>query len=346
VTTVRLDASNLGEYSRGCALLGAGGGGDFDVGLLMALHAVREHGPVEVVGLDSLPDASRVMPCGIAGSPAIANERIWSGDEGRRLLAAVEPRGRGGIVALMCLQIAGAGGVLPVTWAARLGLPLVDADARGRAFPRLLQQAMHLARIHAGPLVLTDSRSTVVVEAADDPWVDRLARGVASALGGVCAIALGSITVAQARAAVISGTVSHAIAVGRARSERGAREALGAVVLVEGRVVDLERRGERGSATVQTEGTGTRQLRLEFQSDYLIAIDDGAVCASVPDVICVLSAGTGDPLAIERTRFGDRVVVIAWPGHELWRSADGLSLAGPAAFGYDVDHVPLPYARS
>ncbi len=205
---------------------------------------------------------------------------------------------------------------------------------------------MHLARIHAGPLVLTDSRSTVVVEAADGPWADRLAHGVASALGGMCAIALGSVSVAQARSAVISGTVSHAVEVGHARSGRGARDALGAVVLVEGRVIDLERGDERGSAIVQTEGTGTRQLRLEFQSDYLIAIDDGAVCASVPDVICVLSAATGDPLAIERTRFGDRVVVIAWPGHELWRSSDGLSLAGPAAFGYDVDHVPLSHARS
>jgi uncharacterized protein len=186
----------------------------------------------------------------------------------------------------------------------------------------------------------------VVVEAADDLWADRLVRGVASALGGVCAIALGSVAVAEARSAAITGTVSHAIAVGRARGQRGLRETLGAVVLLEGRIVDLERGRERGSATVQTEGTDPRRLRLEFQTDYLLAIDDGAVCASVPDVICVLSAATGEPLAIERTRFGDRVVVIAWPGHRLWRSADGLSLVGPAAFGYDVDHVPLRHARS
>jgi uncharacterized protein len=216
----------------------------------------------------------------------------------------------------------------------------------GRAFPSLLQQTIHLAGIRAGPLVLTDARSTAVVDAAGDEWLDRLAGGVASALGGVCAIALGSVAVAQARSAAISGTVSRAIAVGRARGERAVREALDAIVLVAGRVVDLERAGERGSATVQAESPGARQLRLEFQSDYLVAFDDGAVCASVPDVICVLSAATGDPLAIDRTRFGDRVVVVAWPGHELWRSPDGLSLAGPAAFGYDVDHVPLAHARS
>ena len=55
MTAVRLDASNLGDLTRGCALLGAGGGGDPDVPLLMALHAVEEHGPVEVVGLDHCP---------------------------------------------------------------------------------------------------------------------------------------------------------------------------------------------------------------------------------------------------------------------------------------------------
>ena len=287
------------------------------------------------------------MPCGIAGSPAIANERIWSGEEGRRLLAAVEPHGQGAIAALMCLQIAGAGGVLPVTWAARLGLPLVDADARGRAFPRLLQQAMHLARIHAGPLVLTDSRSTVVVEAADDPWADRLARGVASALGGVCAIALGSVAVAEARSAVISGTVSHAIAVGRARSERGVREALDAVVLVEGRVVDLERGSERGSATVADRGDGDAPptARVPERLSHRDRRRRGLRLRR-PTSSAWLSAATGDPLAIERTRFGDRVVVIAWPGHALWHTADGLSLAGPGAFGYDVDHVPLRHARS
>jgi uncharacterized protein len=351
---LQLDASNLPDLARGCELLGAGGGGDPEVGLLMALHAVEEHGPVDVPALDDLPADAGVMPCGLVGSPAIADERIWSGEEGGQLRAIVERFHSSPVAALMCYEIAGANGLLPVTWAARTGLPLADADGRGRAFPHLEQQAMHVAGIAAGPVVLTDSRSSVVVDGADDVWADRLARGVAASLGGVCAVALCCMTVERARAAVIGGSVSRAIAAGRSGTVGdgrldAVRDALGATVLIEGRVVDVERTTEgglsRGSVTVQAEeGDTSRRLRLELQSEYLLALEDGAVCASVPDGISVLSAETGDAVATERIRFGERVVVMAWPCPDVWRSGAGLSVAGPAAFGYDIDYVPLAHA--
>lgn len=51
-----LDASTLPALARGCAILGAGGGGDTQVGLLAALQAVEDHGAVPLVDLDDLPD--------------------------------------------------------------------------------------------------------------------------------------------------------------------------------------------------------------------------------------------------------------------------------------------------
>jgi DUF917 family protein len=348
---VRLDAANLRDLARGCAMLGAGGGGDPDLGLAMALHAVEQHGPVEVLPLADLPAGACVMPCGLVGSPVIAEERIWSGDEGEWLRAVVAPLQPGPIVALMCFEIAGANGLLPVTWAARMGLSLADADGKGRAFPRIEQQAMHLAGVAASPVVLTDSRSSVVIAGADDACAGRLALGVAAGLGGVCATALCCMTVERAREAAIGGSVSRAVAVGRARAAGGrdaVREALGAISLIEGTVVDVERvtGGEmlQGSATVQADGDVSRTLRLEFQSEYLLALEDGAVCASVPDVICVSSSDTGDPVAVEYARFGDRVEVMAWPGPEVWRSGAGLALSGPGAFGYEMDYRPLARA--
>jgi DUF917 family protein len=133
----RLDASNLPALARGCAVLGAGGGGDPALGLTMALHAVAEHGPVTVIDAAELPDEALVMPCGLLGSPTIAEERIWSGEEGR-LLAAVAQRLRGEPVgALMAYEIGGVNGLLPVAWAARMGVALVDADGRGPASRRV-----------------------------------------------------------------------------------------------------------------------------------------------------------------------------------------------------------------
>jgi DUF917 family protein len=350
----RLDASNLPALARGCALLGGGGGGDTELALLMALRAVHESGPVPLVRLSELPDDGLVMPCGSIGSPAVATERVWSGDEGLVLRDTVEAIRGARVCALMCVQVGGANGLLPVTWAARIGLPLVDADGVGRALAGLQRTAMHVAGIAAGPLVLTDGRAnTLVLRPADDDWAERLARGAARTLGGVCAGALFLMTVKEARAAAIDGSISRAFglgdalgALGRAERPSAVGEALGAELLMLGKVVDVERRSDdgfvRGSATVAgTAECEGRQLRLELQNEFLMAIEDGGVRAAVPDVISVLASDTGGPVSTERLAYGERVAVLALPAPEVWRSEAGLSVSGPRTFGYDVEYSKI-----
>jgi uncharacterized protein len=351
---VRLDAQNLGSLARGCALLGAGGGGDPELGLMMALTAVDQHGPVDVVALEELADDALIMPCGLVGSPAIASEKVWGGDEGRILRNAVERLRTESVAALMCYSQAGANGLLPVIWAARIGLPLVDADGMGRAFPELQQQAMHLAGVPASPVVVTDGRGNAqVLYCASDAWAERMARSAAACFGGVCAGALYCMTALEARDAAISGSLSRTVAIGEALSADAVSQCIDAlcevhdaVVVMEGSVVHVERRADdgfvRGSATIQEEASfGARQLRLELQNEFLLAIEDGVVRVAVPDLISVLSTDTGKPIATERLRRGERVVVVATPAPDLWLSPAGLSVAGPAAFGYDVDYAPL-----
>jgi uncharacterized protein len=354
VCAVRLEAGNLHALAAGCGVLGAGGGGDPDIGLLMALRAVQEHGAVEVVAPSDLPPDALVMPCGLIGAPTVALERIWNGDEGRMLRDAVQELRGAPVSALMPYEIAGSNGVLPVTWAARLGLPLVDADGMGRAFPEMQQQAMHLAGIPASPVVLTDGRgNTAVLHAADNDWAERLARSGATSLGGVCAGALYCMTAEEARVGAIEGSISRALRLGEAMGARrpaerlaAVCEALGATVLIDGKVLDVERRTDagfvRGSATV--EGTGPdagRAMRLELQNEFLLAIEEGMVRASVPDIISVLATDTGDSIVTERLRYGQRVTVIASPGPDVWASEAGLAVVGPAAFGYDIGYAPI-----
>lgn len=355
---VQLDHTNLSDLAHGCALLGAGGGGDPDLGLLMAEQAVAEHGPVRVIGLHELDDDDLVLPCGLIGAPTVAIERIWSGDEGAELVAAAERIWRRPVTALMCYEIGGANGLLPVSWAARLGLPLVDADGMGRAFPEMQQQAMHLAGVSASPVILTDGRgSSVVIRAVDNRAAERLARGGAASFGGVCAGALYGMDGATARASIVRGSIARALHLGRAFAEERLQrrlavlaDELGAVVLIEGKLIDVERRTDggfvHGSATVA--GTGPdegRQLRIELQNEYLVALEEGEARACVPDIIAVLDADTGSPLVTERLRYGQRAIAIACPGPELWRTRAGLEVVGPAAFGYDIPYAPIASPR-
>jgi uncharacterized protein len=349
----RIGVADVPALARGCAILGTGGGGEIYTGSLVALEALRVFGPVEVVTLADLDPDGLLLPLGMIGAPTVGVEKLPSGDEGIRLRDHLEVVTGRRAVAVMSSEIGGSNGLLPVAWAAQLGLPLVDADSMGRAFPEVHQVAQHVAGRLPELIALTDAIGSVVtLRPASGPWGERIARAVTVAFGGTAAMADYVMSVGEARGAVVEGSVSRAIEIGRAIAEAEADPvaALVAVVdgvrLLDGKVVDVERRTTagfaRGSVLVEGSGPDTgRLLRLEIQNENLVAIEDGVVRASVPDLITVVDATTADAIATELVRYGQRVTVLAFGCDPIWRTPRGLETAGPRAFGYDFDYVPI-----
>jgi DUF917 family protein len=348
-----LDPDALRALARGCAVLGAGGGGDPYLGLLQALQATEDFGPVSLIDLDELPDDALIMPCGGIGAPTVSIEKIENGDEGARLRQHLEFVTGRQVAALMPAEIGGANGLLPICWAAGMGMPLVDADGMGRAFPEVPQVTMHLAGISPSPAVMTDERGNLIVfRAISGHWMERLERAAAVEFGGAASSTEFSLTAAQAREATVRNSVSLAVRIGEAVSgaEGTPVDALIAEVsafrLVTGKVSDVERRTTRGfvRGSVVVEGLGEdagRLLRLELQNENLVALERGRVLASVPDLISVLDSETADAIVTERIRYGQRVTVIAFGCDPVWRTERGIAVAGPRAFGYDFDYVPV-----
>ncbi len=351
--TRTIGVEDLPDIARGCSILGAGGGGEAYTATLMATQAIAEHGPVRLVTYADPPEDGIVMACGFLGAPTVTIEKLSSGEEGATLRREVE-RHRGlPVRALMCAEIGGSNGMVPLTWAARMGLPVLDADGMGRAFPEIQQVTMHLAGIPASPAVVVDERGhAVTIRGAEGRWAERLERAIAIACGGIAASAEYTLTVAEARRATVPGTVSLAGRIGRAlrMAERDPVDAVcaavGAARLLGGKVADVERRIEdgfvRGSARI--EGTRTdagRVLEIEIQNEFLVARVDGAVRATVPDIIALLDEQTGEAIHTERLRYGQRVVAIAFPCPPVWRTEIGLVTAGPEAFGYDLPYLPV-----
>ncbi len=343
----------LRSLARGCAILGAGGGGDTRIGLLEALQATEDYGPVRLVDLDELADDELIMPCGMIGAPTVHIEKIQNGDEGGRLRAHLEQLTGRRVAALMSAEIGGSNGLLPIMWAASCGLPVVDADGMGRAFPLVPQLSMHLAGISPSPCIMTDERANVIIfRTISGHWMERLARAAAVEFGGAAASTEYTLTVAEARTATVRNTVSLAIRIGdavRAAQRNPVVELidqLGAFRLIGGKVSDVERHTTKGfvRGSVVIEGLGDdagRLVRLELQNENLVALEQGDVMASVPDLISVLDTETADAIATERVRYGQRVTVIAMPCHPVWRTQRGLEEAGPRAFGYDFDYIPV-----
>lgn len=349
---MELDARNLPDLARGCAVLGAGGGGDVSAGLLAALQAVEAYGPVTLIDVDDLPEDGLIMSCGFIGAPTVSIEKLGNGAEGARLRDGLEEVLGRRVIALMPAEIGGSNGLHPVGWAAQLGLPLVDADGMGRAFPEVRQLTMEVAGISPSPCVMADERgNTLVVRAVDGPWLERIARAAAIAFGGAAASAAYSLSVAEARDATVRRSVSLAVRVGRALGTgddpiSGLVRELGARRLIAGRIVDVERQTSDGfvRGSVVIEGLGDdaeRLLRLEIQNENLVALEEGSVLASVPDIITLLDSQSGDAISTELLRYGQRVSVIVFACDPVWRTAAGLTITGPRAFGYEFDYVPF-----
>lgn len=349
----RLDKTSLEWLARGSALLGSGGGGDSEIGLLASLQAVEEYGPPELVTLEELPGDSLIMPCGMIGAPTVHLEKYVNGNEGARLRDRLQDLVGAPVGALMCAEVGGSNGLLPVAWAAQTGLPLLDADGMGRAFPRIPQLTMELARIPPCPSVLTDERGNeIVFHVEDGDWLERLVRAAVVELGGAACGTEYSMTAGEARDATVIGSISRAIEIGRslATSDRDPVQSLlahlSAVQLVRGKLVDIDRRTTGGFAvgsfTVEgLDGDTGRVVEVQFQNENLVVSEGGEVLASVPDIISVVENDRAESVVTERLRYGQRVTVVAFACDPAWRTPEGLALAGPRAFGYPVDYRPV-----
>jgi uncharacterized protein len=220
-------------------------------------------------------------------------------------------------------------------------------------FPLVSQVTMELARISPCPAVMTDERGNVVVfRAISGDWVERLERAAAAEFGGMGQAADFPLTAAQAREATVRGSVSQAIGIGEAVANAAGSPVAaviavaGAFRLVGGKVLDVRREVSggftRGSVVIEGLGEDTgRLIRLELQNEHLVALERGRLLASVPDLITVLDSETADAISADRVRYGQRVVVIAFGCDPVWRTERGIAAAGPRAFGYDFDFVPV-----
>jgi DUF917 family protein len=352
----RVAEAELDDLAIGAAVLGTGGGGNPYIGKLLAKQAIADHGPVELVSLEEVDDQALVVPSAMMGAPTVMVEKLPRGDEIIRAFEALgEYLGRP-ITHTVSIEAGGLNSTTPFAVAAQMGIPLVDADGMGRAFPEIQMVTPTMYGISATPMAIADEKgNSALLKTIDNRWTERFARSVTIDMGCTAMIALYSLSGRQAKESLVAGTLSLAEELGRLlRETRAAHgdpiaavaDRLGGFRIFTGKVADVARRTEtgfaRGDARIEgvADDTGS-VLELRFQNEHLVAVRDGEIVASVPDLIIVLDAETGEPITTEELRYGYRVAVVATPCDGRWRTEAGLALAGPRYFGYEIDYVPV-----
>lgn len=354
ITSAVLDALEIGA-----GILGTGGGGNPYLGKLHAKELLRGGKAVPVVPVEQLPDAAVVCPVGGIGSPIIGVERLKQGAEFPTSMRALERYTGRKVTHLISAEIGGSNAVSPITTAVQVGLPVVDGDGMGRAFPELQMDTFSIGGIRPTPNAISDVRGHIAIyDGIDDATaIERYARVVAVQMGGGAGGAGPLMSGADIRRTAVRGTMTLAIRIGEAvlaaRASHGdpiaaALSVSGGEVLFRGKITDVERRMAGGFARGKLELEGThgdsgRALTIDFQNENLIArTRDGEVLCTVPDLICIVDAETAEPITTEVLRYGLRVAVLGIPAPLQLVTAEALDVVGPAAFGYpDVAYKPL-----
>ena len=352
----KIGLPELENIALGAAVLGTGGGGDPYVGKLMAAQAIREHGPVELVTVDEVPDDDMTVAIAMMGAPTVMVEKMPGGNECVDAFNAVQSFLGKPIKYVYSIEAGGLNSTIPIRLAAQLHLPLLDLDGMGRAFPEIQMVTQSLFGITATPFTMADEKgNSAVLSTIDNRWMETFARSIAVNMGATAHIACYAASGKQQREAAVHGTMSLAEKIGatifQARADHAdvinaIQGVTGAFVVFHGKLVDVQRRTVAGFARGEAvlDGIGEdagHQMKIEFQNENLIARRDGVAVVTVPDLITMVEEDTGEPITTEQLRYGYRVFVLGIPSHPHWRTERGLKVVGPGYFGYDVDFVPV-----
>lgn len=356
-----LQPDDLEALALGATVLGGGGGGDPYLSKLIARSALANHGPVQLLDAGAVADDDLVVPLGMIGAPTVVMERIFAADSFVRALSLLERHLGRPAKAVLPLEIGGFNALVPIAVAAQRGLPVIDADLMGRAFPELQMTTPSIYGRRAAPLAIADDRGNqVIIETVDNYWAEKLARSAVVDMGGAVASALYPLSGRELRQYALSGSVSAAIQIGQAFQQARAshhspiaaiRHALGGIEIFEGKVVDVQRQTAGGFARGQAQLEGANRyagqtMSIAFQNEYLLASVGGAVRVTPPNLIGVFDSRSSMPIAVESLRYGFHTLVLAFPCAAQWRSPAGLRLVGPRAFGYEVEYIPFEAVHS
>jgi DUF917 family protein len=362
MATIPVSAPQIESLAIGAWILGTGGGGSPYQGLLNLRRLYREGAAIRLMDAADLVDDGLVAVVSTMGAPLVMQERLADPAPMAVSVRAMEEYLGRRFQAVMAVEIGGSNALQPCLIAAVTGLPVVDADAMGRAFPEAQMTSFAIHDLPMAPLTLVDVRDNVVIvsRAASWKWMERLSRKACVEVGSIAATCKAPRTGREVKDCAILGTVSKAIRIGETveAARRDHRDPVQAVLDAEGgrrlfggKVRDGARRTTEGflRGTASLDGLDAdkgRAFRLAFQNEFAVGWLDGEPVVMTPDLICVVDSVSGEAIGTETLRYGQRVTVAALPAPPILLTPKGLEHVGPRAFGYDLAFRSVFEARA
>lgn len=372
-----LTLADVHDLKDGAALLGSGGGGDPYWCYLMIQQLADEEHKIHLIDPRDLPDNAWVGSVIYGGSPAIAAEKLFSENE---VIAAIEQMQRyygRKMDALIHVEGGGANAMSALCAAAKMGIPVVDGDFMGRAFPgiqhttivacgdqakdrRLLSNA--LFSISCGTKSYMIRSNFIETKGAD-------IHSHITDMAGSLVIVPEPMTGEQVKRLCFHNTLSVAQKIGSAL--RLAKEGSASFIdvlnkalldtaygqaksIITGKIIycpDYETNDDsKNEGSVLIEASNGHYVELGYRNEFLIAksvkrtFGQKAHDIRVPDILSLLDATTMGPVFAHEVRFGQQVTLISIKAPELMYSKSAQSVFGAEQF--DTDELLKHAVRS
>ncbi len=320
---LRITIEHLESFAIGAWIMGTGGGGEPYFSLLEARQHWAEGKSVELIDPMSLDDDDLIACVGQMGAPIAMQEKMCDGPVIAATIPMMEKHIGRKFKAIMLWEVGGNNGFQAFLAGAILGLPVVDCDAMGRAFPQADMTTFAISDFPAAPWTMIDIRrnSVIFTEAVDWSWMERMTRKVCTVFGSVSGDLQGASHRPRGEDGRLpayrdQGTPDRprcaSGAQGACRSNRGSARLREGKLLFRGKVKDVMRRATEGwlRGTVNIEGLDENRgetFRLDFQNEWSVGWQNDEVTVTVPDLICVMDTVSGEAIGTETIRYGQRV---------------------------------------
>lgn len=357
-----LSPQDVKDILVGATLFGAGGGGDLAEGFALIDTAEAAGKPFRMMALADAPDDALIATPYLLGAISDIPEgadALVGGTEHPVLLAYRRLSAHVGapIFGVVPCELGGSNTAVPFFVAAMEGAVVIDADPAGRAVPEITHSSYFLSGLPASPIATANARGeTMLLEGiADDRRAEEVVRTLAQISNNDISAVDHALPARDLRGAILTGTLSCAQALGRLWREgqddpaalpATLAQAAGGQILFQGMVRDSSHRTEGGFTlgAFTVDGTGSdagSHLTIDFKNENMAARRNGAVCATIPEIITVMDQTTGAVLTNPHVTQGQSVAVLVLPAPQIFTTPEGLAIFGPAYAGIDAPYTPL-----
>ncbi|MGB9813422.1 MAG: DUF917 domain-containing protein [Thermovenabulum sp.] len=355
-----VDEQGLKEITLGASILATGGGGDPEIGFLWALNVLKEGKEIILIDPKDMPDDAMACMAACLGAPVVLTEKPPGGKEVLWCLESLKKYLGKEIQAIIPPEAGGVNTPVPMAVAGAVGIPVVDADGMGRAFPELQMTSFYTHGVMPSPTAAANEKGAVTIaDTVSALMAERIIRNAAMAYGGISWIAGYPMTGSQLKRSAIFNSISKSWELGKAiyNCRKTHEDPIEKVVKIvggykvfKGKIVDIYR--EFGAE--KTKGFSMGKLVLDgleeykgekaivdFQNEWLRLEVNGKVKCLPPDLIMILDSETGEPIRTDIVKYGYRGSIVVAPADEKMRTPMGIETFGPKYFGYKEDYIPV-----